>query len=272
MTLSLGLTKDQIAFRKNAIGGSDANKIMSGDSDKILRLWQEKRGEVEPEDLSGVLPVQMGSFTEPLNAFWFEKQTGLTVVCRGEERLSFEYPWMSATLDGMTFDGGNVLTVWEAKHVSAFAKEAEIVARYMPQLHHNMIVTGADKAVLSVFYGTLKWVAHWVDFDPIYAESLLAAEEDFWDCVKAGRQPVAGPVVAAPVAPDKMRVVDMAGKNSWASFAADWLANKAGAAKFEKSVKELKELIEPDVREASGHGIVAVRNAAGSISIKKAAA
>jgi len=33
----------------------------------LVRLWQEKRGEVEPEDLSGNLIVQLGVATEALN-------------------------------------------------------------------------------------------------------------------------------------------------------------------------------------------------------------
>ena len=44
-------------IRRHFIGGSDARLIMG--EDDLLRLWQEKRGEVEPEDLSGNLIVQL---------------------------------------------------------------------------------------------------------------------------------------------------------------------------------------------------------------------
>ena len=33
---------------------------MSGDEEALIRLWREKRGENEPEDLSGNLVVQLG--------------------------------------------------------------------------------------------------------------------------------------------------------------------------------------------------------------------
>jgi len=46
--------------RRHFIGGSDARIIMGDDEAALLRLWQEKRGEVEPEDLSGNLIVQNG--------------------------------------------------------------------------------------------------------------------------------------------------------------------------------------------------------------------
>jgi hypothetical protein len=41
--------------RRRFVGGSDANIILSGDADRIHQLWQEKRGESEPADLSDVL-------------------------------------------------------------------------------------------------------------------------------------------------------------------------------------------------------------------------
>ena len=49
------------------IGGSDARIIMGSDETALLRLWREKRGEAEPEDLSGNLIVQLGLVTEDLN-------------------------------------------------------------------------------------------------------------------------------------------------------------------------------------------------------------
>jgi len=58
------------AERRAFIGGSDARTIMGDDQAALERLWREKRGEVEPEDLSGNL-VQLGVATEPLNRYWF---------------------------------------------------------------------------------------------------------------------------------------------------------------------------------------------------------
>jgi hypothetical protein len=38
--------------RRSFIGGSDARIIMGQDEKALIRLWQEKRGEIGPEDLS----------------------------------------------------------------------------------------------------------------------------------------------------------------------------------------------------------------------------
>ncbi len=57
--------------RRHFIGGSDARIIMGEDEAALVRLWREKRGEVEPEDLSGNLIVQLGTATENLNRRWY---------------------------------------------------------------------------------------------------------------------------------------------------------------------------------------------------------
>jgi len=58
---------DTTARRRYFIGGSDARIIMGNDEAALLQLWREKRGEVEPEDLSTHLLVQLGLATEELN-------------------------------------------------------------------------------------------------------------------------------------------------------------------------------------------------------------
>ena len=49
------------ADRRFFIGGSDARIIMGNDEAALLRLWREKRGDIEPEDLSRNLIVQLGA-------------------------------------------------------------------------------------------------------------------------------------------------------------------------------------------------------------------
>jgi hypothetical protein len=65
----------QTERRRYFVGGSDARIIMGDDEAALLRLWREKRGEVEPEDLSGNLIVQLGATTGGLNRRWYERIT-----------------------------------------------------------------------------------------------------------------------------------------------------------------------------------------------------
>src|SRR5689334_7679119 len=73
---ALGLGPEALVARRDTIGGSDANVILSSSDERIYRLWQEKRGEVEPEDLSGKLAVMLGCWTEAFNRQWFETMVG----------------------------------------------------------------------------------------------------------------------------------------------------------------------------------------------------
>src|SRR5206468_11301884 len=66
--------------RRSFIGGSDARIIMGDDEAALVRLWREKRGEVEPEDLTANLIVQLGTVTEHLNRHWYERHTGQVVT------------------------------------------------------------------------------------------------------------------------------------------------------------------------------------------------
>src|SRR6201984_3190585 len=87
--------------RRCFIGGSDARIIMGSDEAALVRLWREKRGEVEPEDLSGNLIVQLGSATEELNRSWYERNTGRRVRDVQRRVRHSAISWMVATLDGI---------------------------------------------------------------------------------------------------------------------------------------------------------------------------
>jgi predicted phage-related endonuclease len=125
--------------RRYFIGGSDARIIMGDDEGALVRLWREKRGEAEPEDLSGNLIVQLGTVTEQLNRRWYERNTGQVVT---EVQRQVFHPvkrWMAATLDGIVEASG---AVFEAKFMLPWSFSEEAAAeKHMPQLQHNMWVT-----------------------------------------------------------------------------------------------------------------------------------
>src|ERR1700757_1261769 len=173
--------------RRSFIGGSDARIIMGSDEVALVRLWKEKRGEVEPEDLSGNLIVQLGSVTEDLNRRWYQANSGqiLTDVQRQIRHPALH--WMAATLDGRVEANG---AVFEAKFMLPWSFSEEAAAeKYMPQLQHNMWVVTARTAVLSVITGGGKWVEIKIAADPLYQHLLLTAERKFWRCVETGEPP-----------------------------------------------------------------------------------
>jgi len=264
----LGLAPEQRAARLSGIGGSDANVILSGDAERITRLWREKRGEAEAQDLSSILAVMLGSWTEAFNRQWYEQETGHLVSRVGEVSLCEQHAWRRCTLDGFV---GAKAAVFEAKHVSAFVKPEEMLERYMPQLQHNMAVTKTGTGLLSVIFGNHKWEIYEIASDWLYQEELLIAEARFWDCVQSGERPVPAPVPPAPK-PVGVREMCLEGNNAWAAAAADWLACREAARRHVAATSSLKGLVEDDVNRAFGHGIEVKRSKAGALSVREIAA
>jgi predicted phage-related endonuclease len=250
--------------RRYFIGGSDARTIMGDDEAALLRLWREKRGEVEPEDLSGNLIVQLGVVTEPLNRHWFERNTGQVLT---EVQRRVQHPvvrWMGATLDGMVEATG---AVFEAKFMLPWSFTEEAAAeKHMAQLQHNMWVTNAKLAVLSIITGGGKWVEITISADPLYQHLLFTAEKKFWRCVESGEPPRLFGVEPPRPRIEAVRIVDMSASNSWAEFADVFRSTRSAFLEHERSKTELKALMPEDAKEAIGHGVRAKRSKSGAIS------
>jgi len=225
--------------RRLFIGGSDARIIMSPDETALIRLWKEKRGEVEPGDLSNNLVVQLGVATEALNRAWYERNTGRAVA---DVQRWVQHPvkrWMAATIDGMV---EHVDAVFEAKFMLPWSFSEEAAAeKYMPQLQHNMWVAAARTAALSVITGGGKWVEITTHADPLYQHLIVTAERKFWRCGESGEPP-------------------------WAEFAGLFRSTRQAFLEREHSKAELKALMPEDAKEAIGHGIRAKRSKSGAVS------
>src|SRR6266567_473946 len=250
--------------RRSFLGGSDARVIMGDNEAALLRLWREKRGEIEPEDLSGNLIVQLGVATEALNRHWFERNTGQVLK---DIQRRIRHPvirWMAATLDGIVERTG---AVFEAKFMLPWSFSEEAAAeKYMPQLQHNMWVTNTKLAVLSVITGGGKWVEITILADPLYQHLLLTAEKKFWRCVETGEPPYLFGIEPPRARIEAVRVVDMSSSNSWAELAGIFLKTREAHLEHERAKTQLKVLLPEDAKEGIGHGIRARRSKSGAIS------
>jgi len=250
--------------RRFFIGGSDARIIMGGDEAALLRLWREKRGEAEPEDLSSNLVVQLGAATEELNRTWYERNTGRHVTDVQRRVRHSAIPWMVATLDGTVDATG---AVFESKFMLPWSFSEEAAAeKYMAQLQHNMWVTHLRTSVLSIITGGGKWVEITIPMDPLYLSVLVSAEKKFWRCVQSGEPPHL--INAEPPRPriEAIRIVDMSSSNSWAEFAALFRNTRSAFLDHERAKGELKALMPEDAKEAIGHGLWAKRSKSGAVS------
>ena len=249
--------------RRKGIGASDVSMIMKGE---WLDLWTQKVTGAFKR-LDDIIEVQMGTWTEALNLYWFEKQTG-HVVERAKEAVRHPtIPFMFANIDARCGIGPI-----ECKHYGAWVKEDEALERCYDQCQAQIACTGEDSVCLSIFFGNGKWSTFLVERDKDRIALIESKCAEFWGFVERNELPPGktAPIAQVAIAFDSMREISMEGNNAWSQHAGDWLDNKEPAKIFDDATKELKALVPADVKKAEGHGIVITRNAAGSLSIKAA--
>jgi predicted phage-related endonuclease len=239
---------------------------MGDDEAALLRLWREKRGELEPADLSGNLPVQLGLVTEDLNRRWYEANSGQVVV---DVQRRIRHPvlhWMGATLDGRVEGSG---AIFEAKFMLPWSfSEESAVTKYAPQLQHNMWIVAARGAVLSIITGGGKWVEIKTHADPLYQHLIVTAERKFWRCVENGEPPSLFGIDPPKPRIEAVRVVDMSASNAWAEFATSFARTHPAFLEHERAKAELKSLVPEDAQQAIGHGVRAKRSKSGAITFE----
>lgn len=280
----LGLTAEQLERRRKYVAAGDAKRVLEGD---WPALYREKMGIDEPEDLSGKLNVQLGSFTEPFILAWYVQQTGRSVfqyftdtpmaafawremtslyAVTPELVVSKEYPWMAAHMDGYSMTSGGLNCVLDAKHVGQFRYE-EIVERYTPAMTHQAIVANVDWWALAVLVGTNRFEIVEQEVDVFFRERLIEQEKEFWEYVVAGTEPPDMTPQPVPKAPPRLRNVDLAGefgseewgavcrRENWAVDCANEIAAFAeteGAFKAHAVAREqIKALVPDDVGSAT---------------------
>jgi hypothetical protein len=159
--------------------------------------------------------------------------------------------------------------VYEAKFMLPWSfSEGAAAEKHMAQLQHNMWVTNARTAALSIITGGGKWVEVAIAADPLYQHLLLTAEKKFWRCVQFGDRPHLFGVVPPKPRIEGVRVVDMGSSNSWAEFAGLFCSTRVAFLEHERAKTELKGLMPEDAKEAFGHGVRGKRSKSGAVSFE----
>ena len=125
----------------------------------------------------------------------------------------------------------------------------------MRPLQHNMWITNARKAVLSIITGGGKWVGI-LSADPLYQQLLFTAEKKFWRCVESGDLPRLYLAETPRPRLEAVRIVDMTGSNAWAQFTALFCQTRTAFVPRENDKADLKALIPsmPGRRMATAYG------------------
>ena len=267
------LAPERLAERRTTLRGSCINILASGDYKRIDRLFKEKTGELEPEDLSGKWPIQFGQCTEILNLHTFEQKNGVKIDSYQRVVRSPTEPWMAATLDGAFYLGGRVVidAKWTAGRPFENEEWADVLPRIVryntPQLHWGARILGEiegrriERGILSIIRGANPPTTHVIELKQSYTDHLVELGRTFMEGVKKGEMPFIDFSEEPPVPVEERLPYDMekdvapAQQKAWKRHADTWLQTKGAADSFKQADKQLKSLIPRDASTASGAGI-----------------
>jgi len=258
------LNAAQIARRAGKLTASRIACLMTGDADKIHRLWREMIGEELPEDLSHIWAVRLGEITEQLQCDWYEERQRQDITRRGEVCVHPDIEWAACTLDGWI---DALKCPLEAKHVGGREPLEVVIDRYQPQMQWTMFVTNAQQCALTIIVGAAPPVVEFIDRADDYIDEMIRRGDQFMQCVASRTPPVDLPAVPSPV--DAKAVYDMTASNEWCSYAVEWLTTRDAAGINEDSSKLLKSLVPADAKKAYGAGVSITRNRAGNLSLRE---
>jgi predicted phage-related endonuclease len=263
-----GKSAEWHANRRLGIGGSDAPKIMAGDWQE---LWLEKTGRVQPKKIMSDWNRAWRETTETLQLDWWEHKTGDRVIRRKEDVKSSIYSFMRCELDGAIERTGEPIN---AKHVSGWTKEARewAVTKYLWQIVHEIVVVmpPSMRGYISIIVGEKEPEPITIDADPVSIDQLIAAEEEFWSLVVSDTPPDKSYTEQRSIIEwETMRTVDMRTSNSWTESAGIWRETIAASRRNDQAAKALRELVDPDVKEAIGRGVRITRSRDGKLLIKE---
>lgn len=185
--------------RKKGIGGSDAAVILGLNHYKNnIRLWEEKTGKVQAEDISDKPYVKYGTQAEDLLRELFKLDFPQYEVSHDENTIIKhpKYPFLFASLDGQLVDKETgelgILEIKTTNILQSMQKEKwkeKIPDNYFCQVLHYLNVTGYSFAILKAqlkydFDGDIKletrhYKINRCDFEEDIKE-LEKAEVEFW--------------------------------------------------------------------------------------------
>lgn len=177
--------------RTGFIGGSDLYKIIKGDWHE---LWEIKTGRRQPDDLSNIFKVMLGTQTEAFNINWFlENHPNLQIddvaYQQTFEKTIAHVPY-KGTLDGYLLHLGGKHSVLECKHTSSRNTMDDMLASYLPQIHLYMRISNCDSAYLSVIFGN-DWESVRIEWNEDYWRDVHTQAINFWNLVTNDIEPQA---------------------------------------------------------------------------------
>lgn len=157
--------QEWLSHRHSGIGASEIGGVMGlpgvAHRSSPLKVFLEKSGALEPEDLSDVEAIEWGHVMEPVIAERYAARTGRHIergrAGRFQVLRSVEHPWALCSLDFWTAENDtSPRRPLEVKNVSAFLAEDWLDGPpdyYLAQMQQQIMITNATKATSALCLG-----------------------------------------------------------------------------------------------------------------------
>ena len=186
--------EDWLQQRRTGVGGSDVAAILGLSKYKTpLQVYQEKRGEIEPQADNDAM--RWGRYLEPVVRQAYADETGNEVRVIDQIVRHPIYEHMIANLDGFVIPEAGPRRVFEAKTARTAdggwgePGSDQIPQPYLLQVQHYMAVTGFVVADVAVLIGGSDFRLYEVPEDRELQDMICDACTEFWERVKAGEPP-----------------------------------------------------------------------------------
>lgn len=180
-------TKEWYEKRSVSIGASDAPIIMGVSPWKTIEeLWEEKTGFKKKKNFTSA-SMQRGIDLEPVSRAMFEIEMDADFPAIMTQHD--EYDFLIASLDGYSFKLNAILEIkCPGMKDHALALAQQVPPKYVPQIQHQFLVTGAD-AGFYVSYDGVRNVVVPIYPDKNYMDIMLGREKKFYELVSTKTRP-----------------------------------------------------------------------------------
>lgn len=178
-------TEEWVGWRHDGIGKTDAAEIMRVGVVIPGKLLAEKN---RPPRSNLLTPEQEeGILLEPQAREAYETEFSQTMspVCIE----STKFPWMRASLDGISEDGSSLLEITCGRRAFQKSSNTRRPSEYIfPLLQHILAITGHDSIDFWCYRPTFRPLLLKVERDCRYIDNLIKEEEKFWKKVNKGNR------------------------------------------------------------------------------------
>ena len=169
-----------LAWRNEGIGASDAPAIMGENPWKsAAQILQDKISKASSGESNDAM--RRGTALEPIARKDYVAKRGIEVVpvCIQHQ----DYPWLRASLDGLSVDCKTVLEIKCGARTFESAVDGIVPKHYYGQLQHILMATGLPAIDFWVFSDYDGGILLTVKRDDDYIARLFDAEQRFWNKV-----------------------------------------------------------------------------------------